>query len=189
MTRRNLKAEEIKRKVKIEEILERYGYELNRAGFISCPFHNEKTPSLKIYPETNSYYCFGCNTGGDVISFVMHLLRIDFGSAILRLDNDFCLRLISRIPRGKENAPGRRTEKAQRTGKKRSDACDVPYTLPDDDVLLPKIMEGLPHSTPGFRRRAVKPGIYSGTCIGLNHLNNGWMNFILLKNGGRCMDN
>lgn len=115
MTRRNLKAEEIKRKVKIEEILERYGYELNRAGFISCPFHNEKTPSLKIYPETNSYYCFGCNTGGDVISFVMHLLRIDFGSAILRLDNDFCLGLISaHTPRERERAreeeQGRRKE-------------------------------------------------------------------------------
>ena len=35
-----------------------------------CPFHNEKTPSFCIYPENNSFFCFGCNKGGDVISFV-----------------------------------------------------------------------------------------------------------------------
>ncbi len=36
-----------------------------------CPFHNEKTPSFTIFPETSSFYCFGCHEGGDFIPFVM----------------------------------------------------------------------------------------------------------------------
>ncbi|MGI6256005.1 MAG: DNA primase [Acutalibacter sp.] len=47
-----------------------------------CPFHNEKTPSFCIYPENNSFYCFGCNKGGDVISFVMGVENLDFTEAV-----------------------------------------------------------------------------------------------------------
>ena len=35
-----------------------------------CPFHNEKSPSFNVYPENNSFYCFGCGAGGDVITFL-----------------------------------------------------------------------------------------------------------------------
>ena len=38
-----------------------------------CPFHNEKTPSFTVYPETASYYCFGCGAGGEVINFVRNI--------------------------------------------------------------------------------------------------------------------
>ncbi len=47
-----------------------------------CPFHNEKTPSFCIYPENNSYYCFGCNKGGDVINFIMGVEKLDFSEAV-----------------------------------------------------------------------------------------------------------
>ena len=47
-----------------------------------CPFHNEKTPSFCIYPENNSFFCFGCNKGGDVISFVMGVENLDFAEAV-----------------------------------------------------------------------------------------------------------
>ena len=47
-----------------------------------CPFHNEKTGSFNIYPGNNSYYCFGCNKGGDVISFVMGVENLDFPEAV-----------------------------------------------------------------------------------------------------------
>ena len=35
-----------------------------------CPFHSEKTPSFTVYPQDNSFYCFGCGAGGDVITFI-----------------------------------------------------------------------------------------------------------------------
>ncbi|MFR6278208.1 MAG: DNA primase [Acutalibacter sp.] len=47
-----------------------------------CPFHNEKTPSFCIYPENNSFFCFGCNKGGDVISFVMGVENLDVAEAV-----------------------------------------------------------------------------------------------------------
>lgn len=47
-----------------------------------CPFHNEKTPSFHIYPETQSFYCFGCGAGGDVISFVKKINNLDYPEAV-----------------------------------------------------------------------------------------------------------
>ena len=47
-----------------------------------CPFHNEKTPSFTVYPETASYYCFGCGAGGDVITFVRNIENLDYVEAI-----------------------------------------------------------------------------------------------------------
>ena len=35
-----------------------------------CPFHNEKTPSFTVYPESQSFYCFGCGSGGDAVTFL-----------------------------------------------------------------------------------------------------------------------
>ena len=46
--------------------------ELRKRGHILtglCPFHNEKTPSFTVYPDTQSFYCFGCGAGGEVITF------------------------------------------------------------------------------------------------------------------------
>lgn len=47
-----------------------------------CPFHNEKTPSFCVYPENNSFYCFGCNKGGDIITFIMGVENLDFAEAV-----------------------------------------------------------------------------------------------------------
>ena len=44
----------------------------------SCPLHKEKTPSFFIYPDNNSFYCFGCLAGGDSINFVKLLYGFDF---------------------------------------------------------------------------------------------------------------
>ncbi len=47
-----------------------------------CPFHNEKTPSFTVYPDTRSFYCFGCGAGGDVISFVRRIDNLDYIEAV-----------------------------------------------------------------------------------------------------------
>lgn len=50
-----------------------------------CPFHNEKTPSFVVYPDTRSFYCFGCQKGGDVVSFVMEQEHLGYVEAIKEL--------------------------------------------------------------------------------------------------------
>ncbi|MEZ4479931.1 MAG: CHC2 zinc finger domain-containing protein [Dehalococcoidia bacterium] len=47
-----------------------------------CPFHGDTRPSLIVYPATQSYYCFGCGAGGDVIDFVARLNKVGFKEAV-----------------------------------------------------------------------------------------------------------
>ena len=51
----------------------------------NCVFHEEKTPSLFLYPETSSYHCFGCQSHGDAIDLLVKLENIDFKEAVRRL--------------------------------------------------------------------------------------------------------
>ena len=79
----------IKEHLKLRQVVEYYGFKMNRAGFINCPIHGEKTASLKIYNNDKGFYCFGCGEGGDVITFTMKVFSIDFKTAITKLKNDF----------------------------------------------------------------------------------------------------
>lgn len=68
----------------IESVISGY-MELRRRGKTLtglCPFHNEKTPSFTVYPETSSYYCFGCGAGGDVVTFIRNIENLDYIEAI-----------------------------------------------------------------------------------------------------------
>lgn len=47
-----------------------------------CPFHNEKTPSFTVYPDSQSFYCFGCGAGGEVISFIRRAENLDYYEAV-----------------------------------------------------------------------------------------------------------
>ena len=47
-----------------------------------CPFHSEKTPSCTIYPESASFYCFGCHVGGDAVKFVMLMDNVSYMEAV-----------------------------------------------------------------------------------------------------------
>ena len=77
------------------DIFNRYGIEINNRGFVKCPFHAEKTPSLKIYKNNTKYHCFGCGFNGGVIDFVMKYFNITFKQAINKLNYDFSLALPS----------------------------------------------------------------------------------------------
>lgn len=48
----------------------------------NCPFHSERTPSFTVFTDTQSFYCFGCGAGGDVITFVMKAENLDFVEAL-----------------------------------------------------------------------------------------------------------
>lgn len=59
--------------------------QFNHQAFARCIFHEEKTPSMKYYPEKNRVHCFSCGKGGDAIDVKMQLEGIPFGEAIKKL--------------------------------------------------------------------------------------------------------
>ncbi|MBP3378796.1 MAG: DNA primase, partial [Clostridia bacterium] len=76
--------EDIRYRCDIETVISSY-VTLKRAGSNLkglCPFHSEKTPSFTVYPGTQSFYCFGCGAGGDVIKFVMRTENLDYVAAV-----------------------------------------------------------------------------------------------------------
>ncbi|MBE6784670.1 MAG: DNA primase [Ruminococcaceae bacterium] len=75
---------ELRMRCDIEQTISSY-VQLKRRGknlVGLCPFHNEKTPSFTVYPESQSYYCFGCGAGGEVISFIRRAENLDFTEAV-----------------------------------------------------------------------------------------------------------
>ena len=76
--------QELQDKIDIEQVISSH-INLKRRGknlVGLCPFHNEKTPSFTVYPESRSFYCFGCGAGGDVISFVRRMDNLDYIEAV-----------------------------------------------------------------------------------------------------------
>ena len=94
--------DEVKQKTDIVEVISQYAT-LTKAGRTFralCPFHSEKHPSFFVYPEQQSWHCFGaCSTGGDVFSFVMKKNNIDFGEALRLLAERAGITIPSRFDR------------------------------------------------------------------------------------------
>lgn len=63
-------------------VLEKEGIELSRNNTALCPFHEEKTPSFKVFPDSQRFHCFGCGKSGDVITFIQELRGISFRDAL-----------------------------------------------------------------------------------------------------------
>lgn len=92
-------ASEIKRILTMQEVVEFYGFEISRSGFMKCPFHaNDNTASLKLYDGEGGFHCFGCGAHGSVIDFVMRLFDLNFRQAVLRINADFHLGLLTEKP-------------------------------------------------------------------------------------------
>ena len=101
--------EEVRRRTDIVELIGSY-VTLKRAGSNYnglCPFHSEKTPSFTVFPDSESFYCFGCGAGGDCVTFVMKNDNLDYPSAVEVLAN----RAGITLTREKENNPGGLTRK------------------------------------------------------------------------------
>jgi len=76
--------QELKYKTDVEDIISSY-VSLKRRGSTLvglCPFHNEKTPSFTVYPDTQSFYCFGCGAGGDAVGFIRRIENLDYVDAV-----------------------------------------------------------------------------------------------------------
>lgn len=76
--------EQIKARLSIKDVVESY-IKLTKAGGsykALCPFHNERTPSFNVSPSRDGYYCFGCNRGGDIFTFVQEIEGVDFLGAL-----------------------------------------------------------------------------------------------------------
>ncbi len=74
-----------------------------------CPFHDEKTASFHVFPDSQTFRCFGCSKGGDVFTWVMETERIEFLEALRLLAERCGLPMPERLGSGKEKAgPGKR---------------------------------------------------------------------------------
>ncbi len=93
-------AEIIKERVPIQQFLDHVGLRTNKAGFICCPFHGEKTASLKIYRDGRGWCCFGCHKGGDVINFAQLWYKADFKTTLRQIDVEFKLGLFDGNSKG-----------------------------------------------------------------------------------------
>lgn len=73
-------SEEIKSEYSMRDIAANYGLVPNRAGFISCPFHQgDRTPSMKLYDK--DYHCHACGANGDIFTFVQKIENVSFREA------------------------------------------------------------------------------------------------------------
>jgi len=72
-------------KPELIEVLRREGVELKQKGRVlwgRCPLHQDSSPSFKVDPERQTFHCFGCGAGGDVISFVQARQKVSFTEAL-----------------------------------------------------------------------------------------------------------
>ena len=155
--------EVLKGTLQIVQVLEFYGVEAKRGNKALCPLHKEKTPSFAIYPEQNSWHCFGCKAGGTVIDFVMAYCGLDALEAAKKLDADFNLGLFGYEPSQGEPKKLSETRKQGQAYKGLADAfeaymnqtfiilCDYYHLLLDRKAALaPKTPEELDSVSPLF---------------------------------------
>ena len=91
MANNNAYAIMINNSLTMREVLEHYDFTVNSRKFALCPFHNEKTPSMRVYD--NNYYCFGCGASGDIITFICNYLDVGFTKSLEILNREFMLNL------------------------------------------------------------------------------------------------
>lgn len=108
-------AQTIKQSVSALQAGERIGLRPDRQGYCKCPFHTEKTGSLRLYDGQRGFHCFGCGAGGSVIDLYMKYFDLTFQQAIVKIDSDFGLGLplIHRMTRKAEKAARFRQELEQ----------------------------------------------------------------------------
>ena len=96
---------EIKQKLPIRKVLHHYNLTPDKNNMLRCPFHNDKTPSMKIYPETNTWTCFSsnCTAGtGDQIEFIQKMENLNTSTSSAQAKHQAILKAHSLINNGFE---------------------------------------------------------------------------------------
>ena len=124
-------AQTIRDSVTMDQVLSLYGYR-PKHGFICCPFHGEKAPSLKIYKETGGWHCYGCERGGSVIDFVMEHENCNFPTAVRAIDGALHLGLLNPFEYPED------AKRQQRIQKSLDDFVDAVYAYCD---MLIKVLQ------------------------------------------------
>ena len=146
--------EQVKRSNPIEDVVRRHGVELRsgRRPTGRCPFHEDRTPSFCVYPETASFHCFGCGASGDVIDFVRRAEGLGFREAVQRLGG------------GADGAPGGTAPAAPAAPPPAREAERAPELSLDDRLLLTAACElyhetllETPHALRYLEERGVRP--------------------------------
>ena len=80
--------EAVKQNTSARQVAEYYGAKVNKNGMCQCPFHNDKTPSMKI---DDRFYCFGCQETGDAVDYVSKLFGIGLRDAAIKICEDLSI--------------------------------------------------------------------------------------------------
>ena len=77
--------DEVKERVTARAVMERAGIVFNRSNMCKCPFHQDKTASMKVKPMDKKYFCFGCGEKGDAIDFVAKYYNLSPKDAAMQI--------------------------------------------------------------------------------------------------------
>lgn len=117
----------------IVTVIANEGIELRKKGdslWACCPLHSEKTPSFKVHPEKQTFYCFGCHEHGDTIAFIQKYKGLSFKDALL------CLGITPSKPSREAIQIAKRKRRKQELVKEFKDWCawyaDAVYSLYQD---------------------------------------------------------
>ncbi len=83
--------DEVKKHVTVRAAMEQAGIVFNRSNMCKCPFHQDKTASMKVKPNDKKYFCFGCGEKGDAIDFVSKYYGLSLKDAAMKICQDFGL--------------------------------------------------------------------------------------------------
>ncbi len=144
--------EAVKQSVTTRQAAEHYGIRVNRNGMACCPFHNDKTPSMKL---DKRFHCFGCGADGDVIDFVAALYGLGKKEAAAQLASDFGLAYEDWKPPGRARKPKPRQKSPEEQFREAKATASV---------FLPTISTCYGHGEPTMprtpRRKPFIPGLW-----------------------------
>lgn len=165
---------EIRERIDVVEVVQSYVPSLKKTGrnFKGlCPFHQEKTPSFIVFPDSQNFHCFGCGKGGDLFTFYMLVENIEFRDALRDLANRAGVVLDNIAPPSPE-------KDAQRS--RLIDVNEMAVTF------YRNILQNAPHGEAG-RRTIVERGVSEEMIdkFGLGFAPDGWdtlLNFLTSRN-------